>query len=373
MTLIFKAVKHSSRPTHELLLWEIELRLKDDYSILGNIPGLLEEKKAAKEDWSRVADTLADRLNQMPRLTKTDRNSFTSTYGRSNLMRWLLKALERAGREKEIIPILESETAQTDCYVELVKQLLNSGQKEQAIRWARKGHAATQEKLPGIARHLEELLREQAEKEKDVPLVASYRAIEFFDHPCLESYNALQKASEKAKIWGIVRERILSYLEKGRRPDLSPSSTWPLPAPQLSAKNKSSHWIQFPETAVLIDIAIQEKRMEEVLRWFRSASQKNRHTHERSKVAEAIHESHPDEAIAIWKSLVVEATRFSNVSAYQTAGVYLGKMKKLLTHEKRAEEWISYLTELRINNARRPRMLDVLNGIEGNRTPIVGS
>ena len=111
--------------------------------------------------------------------------------------------------------------------------------------------------------------------------------------------------------------------------------------------------------------------MEEVLRWFRAASQKNGHTHERSKVADAIHETHPDEAITIWKSLVVEATRFSNVSAYQTAGVYLGKIKKLLTDKKRAKEWISYLTELRIHNARRPRMLDVLNAMEGSRTPIV--
>lgn len=36
-------------------------------------------------------------------------------------------------------------------------------------------------------------------------------------------------------------------------------------------------------------------------------------------------------------------------------------------------EWKNYLAELREQNARRPRMLDVLNSLEGRRTSIVQS
>jgi uncharacterized Zn finger protein len=58
-------------------------------------------------------------------------------------------------------------------------------------------------------------------------------------------------------------------------------------------------------------------------------------------------------------------------AAYQTAGGYLKKIKKVYKRTRRTSEWAEYLAGVRERNARRPRMLDVLNKLEGKRTRIM--
>jgi len=50
-------------------------------------------------------------------------------------------------------------------------------------------------------------------------LAAAYRAQDFFESPSPKTYTELKKAAEKAKVWPPVRERVLRYLETGKRPD----------------------------------------------------------------------------------------------------------------------------------------------------------
>lgn len=88
-------------------------------------------------------------------------------------------------------------------------------------------------------------------------------------------------------------------------------------------------------------------------------------------MAEAVQESHPDEALAIWKQMVARELVHAKSAAYQTAGAYLKKIKAVYRKTRRTSEWSGYLAEIREQNARRPRMLDVLNKLEGRRTRIM--
>lgn len=71
-------------------------------------------------------------------------------------------------------------------------------------------------------------------------------------------------ADTRAEVWPAVKVAIMKYLEAGEswRKDHS----WPLPVTGL--KSAEPRWKpQFPMTDVLIDIAISEKKTEDVPRW----------------------------------------------------------------------------------------------------------
>jgi uncharacterized Zn finger protein len=397
MAVAFKAITRSSLSVSERLLWEIDLRLRDDCGLLDGLSGPVEAgQPQGKDHWSKVADSLAIRLAKMPRRPEGNRAEYASTYRREQVMRWLLRALENAGRSDEVIPVLEREVAETQCYEKLVEKLIEAGCVEKAGEWARKGFVETLEGAPGVAWNLVGKLYELAVRVRDYPLAAAYRAMEFFDRPSLQRYCDLQKSATKAGVWEMIRDPILAYLETGRRPDTTlcvdalpsrrrrgkPSgvpavetvkSGWPLPAPGLPVAPRAVSWARVPDLSTLIDIALEEGRNSEALRWYRQGRQQRTYgpDHEGEKVARGVVSTHPDDAIAIWKDLAAAEISRTKPSAYHVAGGYLKKIRAALDTAKRTSEWTTYLAKLRAQNVRRPRMMDVLNSLEGRRTPIV--
>lgn len=258
----------------------------------------------------------------------------------------------------------------TDCYVDLVRRLVQDKKIEEARKWVHKGYAATIEKYPGIASKLEEMLREMALSEKNFSLATAYAAFEFFEHPGLEKYLQLEKISIMAGVWEGVRNHLMVYLEKGVRPK---GVTWPVPPLELQIRDRTSRWNRFPDTETLIDIAIKEKCHEDALKWYNSRKKTGSFGSDYTgeKVAHAVWKSHPDEALSIWKALVAHEISQAKPKAYQVAGGYLKKMRAVYNHINKPDAWTRYKSELRENNKRRPRMLNVLNSLEGRRTRIV--
>jgi len=373
MEVVYQAVVQSNLTETQKILWKIEMNLQDNYGILDGLKGPLNVGKTSLDTWGEVADILSERLDKLPTRQTGKENDFSSKYHRERVMRWLLHALEGANRKNEVNRVLERETAYTDCYVELVSRLVQDKQIEKAREWAYRGFTATLEKSPGIASQLEELLHDIALNEKNYLLATAYCAFEFFDRPSVEKYLQLEGIATKAGVWANVREQILSFLEKGRRPDKPELTIWPLPILQLTVRDKTSRWTHFPDTETLIDIAIMEKRHDDILKWYRldrkSGGFGRDYTGE--KVAQAIQITHSDEALSIWKELATQEILQAKPSAYQTAGHYLKKIKAVYSRTNNADMWAQYISELRERNKRRPRMLDVLKSLEGTRTRIV--
>jgi uncharacterized Zn finger protein len=394
MAIVFRALKASSKTGAERLLWEIDARMRDDYGILGGIEGLLAGRSSGTSpDWSFVADNLARRLEALPAPgAKDDAPGSDRGYRRQEVMRWLLEALKRSGREQEITAILMRESEITHCYVELVDHLLAGKQVDAAEEWARKGFERTIGKLQGIAWSLEERLRDLAENKKDWPLVAAFRVMEFFDRPDADRYAEAQKAVTAVGSWDMVRPRLLYWLETGVRPDQAPpappprrgkpkatpaaakpGTAWPLPASGLVVPEANVRHRSFPDTATLIAIAIREKRHDDVLRWYGDLGKRGGYwqDHQGEAVAVAVQETHPDAALAIWLRMAKAQIAMTKPAAYQAAGACLAKMKAVYRRTERTAEWDRLIAALRAENARKPRMIDVLDGLEGKRSRIV--
>ncbi len=128
------------------------------------------------------------------------------------------------------------------------------------------GYRSNINKLPGIASSLKKELLEIRVLKKDWAYVAALHASDFVERPATGAFEGLKKSSEKAKVWPQVREAMLRFLETGERPSKT-QSDWPLPDTGIESLNvsraeKSQH------AEVLIDIAISEKKTEDVLKWF---------------------------------------------------------------------------------------------------------
>jgi len=343
--------------------------LNDEYELCYGAEFFWKQKHSIA-DWNDLAEKLMERLNK-DQLNKTNGDSFSKKYHRDRLSDWVIHALDKAGRKKEIIPLCEQEAEKTGSYQRLVNSLIKAKRLKEAEQWIYKGIKATQKQWPGIASSLRDTLREIREKEGNWLYVASFRAEDLFQHPTLDSFQKLQKAAQKAKVLSEVRAAALQFLETGKRPQQGPS--WPLShTGTVETNQRSSN--KYPLTVTLIDIAIAEKRVEDVIRWYdiKSASKEFGwwgNDHWEDGIAVAVADSYPDRAIAIWKKIAEKQISLTQPKYYEVAARYLRKVNRLLTKIGMEKDWQSYVSELRIVNAKKKRFVEVLDKLTGR--PIV--
>jgi uncharacterized Zn finger protein len=372
MSIVFRAVLKSSLSDPEKILYVIDLSLADDYGLADNVERIV-DRKWSKRTWSAVADALAQRLDSGGSSVGTDSHS---RYRRDRLSNWLVSALDAAGREEDALEVCEGEAMRTGSYERLVCRLIDGKRLDEATEWAERGYAAVLDESPGIASSLRKLLRDIARRRRRWPLVAAYDAERFFERPDVSSLKELLAAAKKAGCESGVRKAALRFLETGRRP--TPSGKWPLPPAQLPSADlpdgraiePAKHW------DVLRDLAIEEDRPDDVLRWHDRLAPRGRSSFWRSdnadlRVARGVSSAHPERAIEIYRTAAERLVERAKPDAYVEAGGLLRRVRDLLHASKRSSEWPAVLAELRESHRRKRRLMEVLDGLEGQ--PIVGA
>lgn len=395
--IVFQALKQSSMPDVDKLLWERRARLREGYGFFDDLPSLWKNGKMfGTAVWSEVADKLLKEVPPMPQGkpgSKADSGSHSARYERESIMCAVYEALNWAGRTYEVTDLLRREADITQCYAQLVDHLSSLGLYDEADEWCRKGFAATIEKLPGIAKDLARRLRDRAQQENNRPLVAAFLVAEFIDSPSVESFKTLEKATAPLGHWETVRIGMLRWLETGRRPDATPAKTtpkttkqrgrkaaapvapeprpaWPLPDTGLVRMEDRNIYSSFPKKQTLLEIAIYENRHDDALAWFAQISKHSTFgwgytSHLGPFVAEAVQETHPDAALDIWKQQVEAEIAQVKPAAYEVAGGYLAKMKVVYARLGREAEWTALIAELRAKNRPKRRLTGVLDQLEG--------
>ena len=370
LDIILKALTRSSLPPAEQLLWYIEAELKDEYAIFDNTEDFIKKRGYKKADWQVVSEILESRLQAQK--VPQDNGTFSDSYKRENLSRWLQTALERSGRQTDIIGLLQREAPITYRYDKLASALLTAGREQEAHDWIVEGFAKTIDKLPGIAWLLAEQLIDMARREKQHANIASVLALKFFYRPDTALYRELEKAAKRIRCWPAVQQALLTYLETGMRPDLQPtkkhqtsipSSNWPLPPCDLQLPNAKRAATLFPNTDVLTNVAIYEKRPDDILKWYHLGKKGRLYHDTDDSVAEAVKSTHPDEALAIWKRVAEWEIARVKPAAYKVATPYLKKIRALYRKQKRTDGWNTYLTALRRQHKAKRRLVEILNSL----------
>lgn len=382
LDLVFKALSRSSRAPAEQMNWAVEADLADQYELCRGAKAFWDLNHPV-EAWNGLANQLTQRLGmKMGTGTVGDcpdqglspfragaSPHFLDNFRRDRLSNWLILALERAGRRTEIIPLCRQEAEKTGSYIRLVEHLMKAKQWEEAEVWIRKGIVATEKQWPGIAHQLRTAFREMREQQQDWQTVAALRADEFVVDPSVKTFHALEKAAKRAGVEPKVRVAAMQYLETGTRPEPS-TQLWPLPESGLQMMPMRFP-IKPPVLGVLIDIAIAEKRPDEVLRWYDRRKPRSRGWDSgwfaEDRIAEAVVAKYPERAVAIWKQLAEAQIALTKPRAYDMAADYLRKVRRVLKQQGKGQDWQSYLAALRRANERKRRLVDVLDILAGRR------
>jgi uncharacterized Zn finger protein len=397
--VIFCAVQRSNLSGPQKLLYVLDLCLEDDYDLCQGADVVLDAEWSAA-DWSAVADELARRLQAMP--VPKGEAKFHDNYKRDRLSGWLIRALEASGREDEALAVLEAEAPKTGSYVRLVERHIKDGRLDDAVRWATEGIERTRDELPGIAHQLQTLMRQVAEQREDWPTVAALYAEEFFERPSVATLRQLRKAAARAGCEEPVNAAALRFLETGVRPKPAASAApvrkgraagaqapaWPLPAPlpvrepTAQATGKSRARVlrvtePSPHHDVLLDLAIAEKRPDDVLAWYDRLRQSHSSQgfggygidYGADRVADAVADAHPERALDLYRALAEREIAATSPSAYERAMSPLRKIRRMLHRAGRTADWEKYVATLREDNRRKRRLLEMLDGLEGR--PII--
>ena len=284
-----------------------------------------------------MSDRLAQRLEAIGPAEGED--DFSHNFKRSQIADWLIRALEKAGRPDEIIPLCEREAPITSNYERLVDRLMAGRRWEEARRWCHQGMEAVSSTYPGIAAALRQQLQTINQRSGDPLAGLALQAEEFFADPSLSGFQALCKAARKVRLGKGVEAWARHYLETGRRPGVGrkrksdPKIDWPLPASEVEVRTQAEA-TEAPMTGILIQLAIDEKKPDEVLKWYDYAGRKKGGLGaydflvDATEVAEAVKSAYPDRAIAIWQETAEGHIARVQTSGYEASVPYLRKMKK---------------------------------------------
>jgi len=365
MPVIVDALDKSSLASADRLNWALDAVLDDQFEVCEAFAEYL-HRRHPKSAWDALAGLLLTRLKELKSTGGAD--DFSRNYFLDRLSDWAIHALERSGREQEIIPLCETEAVKTGSYDRLVRLLMDAKRYGEAESWILKGINATKTKWPGIASGLRDKLREIRTFEKNWPAMATMQVEEFVRRPSRQAFTECKKACGKAKAWPKVREHLLRYLEKGELP--WKQKGWPLPESGLDRPDADQR-DRFPLVNDLIDIAIFEKKPDQVLRWYdqRPKARFGWYGMDGDKIASAVQEYAPERAVEIWKNKAEGLINQVKPKAYQEAAKYLRKAGKVMSKQKKKPQWDQYLQSLREVHVRKYRLIEILDGLEGK--PIV--
>jgi uncharacterized Zn finger protein len=145
--------------------------------------------------------------------------------------------------------------------------------------------------------------------------------------------------------------------------DLPP---WPLPPTGLPDPVPYGRE-QPPLARVLLDIALAEQRLNDVLFWFDRLRERRSagfyFGDPSAAVARAVERSHPDRAIAIWNELALRAIAQTNTNAYVEAARYLEHAGRIEERRGNLASWRTYVEELKARERRKWRLRETLDDL----------
>jgi uncharacterized Zn finger protein len=135
---------------------------------------------------------------------------------------------------------------------------------------------------------------------------------------------------------------------------------WPLPGTGLPRVERR-YSLPFPQLGLLIELAANEGRADEVLRWYDRRGPARLSGINDDLVADAVVEAYPKRAATIWQQLAKAHIAQINPTAYREVALFLRKLRRVWARQAKAAAWRDFLSELCAANRRKRRLVELLD------------
>ncbi len=365
MEIVVSAMRSSEISPADRVITYWKLMLKDEYDILSDTQLPVNEGEISQQDWLSVAEHFRKRLKSMP--DTDDEKSFSIAYRRERVLERSIEAFKAGSAFDQAIELLESELPICSNYVALVDLLIQVRDFQMAKHWIVEGRNATSYKLRGIAYQLAEKMREIAVLEENWAQVTSIDAYFFAYIPSVDTYSSVKDSCRKSGVWEKIQTALLEYLVTGF---FEPTSAdWPLPATGLGTDYPiKRHY--YPDYRNLIDIALEEDRLDDAVDWYRKAPGRDV---DGLEIAERMRDAEPDITLEIWQRRIDYLVGNANVNAYLEAMPILREVKELMRDEGRQDEFERYVEQVRVAHKRKRRLLREIELVTSGHRRILDS
>jgi uncharacterized Zn finger protein len=369
MSVVFDALAQSSLSVPRQMLWAWEIGGHDGYCVCEKADAKFWKRKFQAADWSQYADGLLKQLQTPVEKPTKRRRGYQPAprhdFRREKNVKQVIAALVHAGREAEVAAVYRGEAERCGEYLPLVDYLLEQGRDEEARQAIAAGlHALARTGRPHDVGALRDRLAKLAQMTHDAPAVVQIRADQFAAQPVLAAYRTLREAAQQAGLWDRLRPHVLRFLAGSasiaERLAPGPLPEWPLTA----ARNPLQTPLIRADVALLIDIACDDNEPDCALQWYehlpRSRFDAPPYGLE-DRLAESVVATHPDHAVAIWRSLADRNSDVSRPGQYPRAVEYLRSIRRALTDLGRDVDWQEQLAAFRQQHARKPKLIGLVD------------
>jgi uncharacterized Zn finger protein len=192
-----RSLDRSSLDPADKLAWALDAVLEDQFEVCEAFAEYL-HRHHPQTAWQTLADRVLGRLDRLKGAKGFD--DFSRNYERDRLSNWAIHALERAGRETEVIPLCMAEAQRTGSYDRLVQRLIAAQRYVDAEEWIRAGLRASGNKWPGLTAGLRDKFREIRTLEQNWPVLAALQVEEFVRQPARQAFTECQEACDKTEV-----------------------------------------------------------------------------------------------------------------------------------------------------------------------------
>ncbi|PKK88562.1 MAG: hypothetical protein CVV64_18345 [Candidatus Wallbacteria bacterium HGW-Wallbacteria-1] len=358
LQVLQNALDQSERPPLEKLRWIMNLVQDDRTELTAGITGYL-LRNHPKKVAGLFLEELEGRLKSLK--CKDFESNYEYLFRRDTLVNLIIHFLKSLDLNDKVLALCISEAEKHQKYERLIRYLLELKEFDKALKWIRVAAKTEKSTILDSETDLMEIYLMILRKKRQWPQVAAFMVQKFCHETNTMIFDNCQKACERLGVWMEVRPALMNYLETGQLPWLTQG--WPLPSSGLPYHKNA--YCCFPNYIVLIDLAIRENRIHDILKWY-DHPKRNSSGSEfiDSKVAMALQKAHPMRSVEIWKSRAERLINSKNPENYEDAGKYLADIKKLMNQINRQEDWDTYLESLKTEHRRKSRLMKVLDKLE---------
>ncbi|MGQ0763974.1 MAG: SWIM zinc finger family protein [Acidobacteriota bacterium] len=316
--------------------WEIFYGSVNDYADVFGAEGLAEYRRLAESEWSKIRSLGPDEKDEE---LSSKRFRITS----------IMEALARqTGDPEAIVEVKRRNLSHSYSYLQIAEIYREAGEDDKALDWADQGLKAFARRDSRLVEFLAQEYHRRARHDDAMKLIWE----QFVESPSLGHYQELKANALKVQPianWAGWREKALDRLRNliAHEKQLEKPRDW--------------HWVTRVDNSLLVEVFLWEKRYDDA---WQEASVGGCSDALWLRVAATREEKHPDDAVPIYKEIIVTILKRANNSAYEEAIKLVRKIRELMIRMGRENEFGDYLTALRVEYKRKRNFMKLLEGIE---------